>query len=135
MPSLGAPQPKLDVLGSRTEIIVRAEKDKVVFEAELYQQGVNGSNLETVTPTSVADFGCFYMVVPIRLQEAKRAEPIDQLAMRFGARKPLKKFLQHKARSKDLVCPIESVRKRADFGRSSDSVAAKGERPDACIDE
>ena len=104
-------------------------------KTELNEHGVDCSNLDTVTPTSVADFGCFYMVVPIRLQEAKRAEPIDQLAMRFGARKPLKKFLQHKARSKDLVCPIESVRKRADFGRSSDSVAAKGERPDACIDE
>ena len=104
-------------------------------QTELNEHGVDCSNLDTVTPASVADFGSFYVVFPIRLQEAKRGEPIDQLATRFGACKPLKKFLQHKARSKDLVCPIESVPKRADFGRSSDSVPAKGDRPDAGIDE
>ena len=106
-----------------------------MFKTELYEHGVDGSNLDTVTPASVADFGRFCVVFPIRLQEAKRAEPINQLAMRFGACKPLKKFLQHKARSKNLVGPIESVRKHADFGHYSDSVPAKGERPDACIDE
>ena len=106
-----------------------------MFKTELYEHGVDCSNLDTVTPASVADFGSFCVVFPIRLQEAKRAEPIDQLATRFGACKPLKKFLQHKARSKNLVCPIESVPKRADFGRSSNSVPAKGERPDAGIDE
>ena len=88
-----------------------------------------------MTPAAIADFGSFCVVFPIRLQEAKRAEPIDQLAMRFGACKPLKKFLQHEAGSKDLVCPIESVPKHADFGQYSDSVPAKGERPDAGIDE
>ena len=77
MPSQGAPQAKLDVLGCRTEIIVRAEKDKVVSKTELYEHGVDCSNLDTVTSASVADFGSFYVVFPIRLQEAKRAEPID----------------------------------------------------------
>ena len=104
-------------------------------KTELYEHGVDCSNLDTVTPASVADFGCFYVVFPIGLQEAKRAEPFDQLATRFGACKPLKKFLQHEARSKDLVCPIEGVPKHADFGQYSDSVAAKSERPDAGIDE
>ena len=91
-----------------------------MFKTELYEHGVDCSNLDTVTPASVADFGSFYVVVPIRLQEAKRAEPIDQLATRFGACKPLKKLLQHKARSKNLVCPIESVPKHADFGHYRD---------------
>ena len=106
-----------------------------MFKRELYEHGVDGSNLDTVTPASVADFGSFCVVFPIKLQEAKRAEPIDQLATRLGACEPLKKFLQHEACSKDLVCPIERVPKRADFGRSCDSVPAKGERPDAGIDE
>ena len=64
VPSLGAPQPKLDVLGCRTEIIVCAQKDKVVFKTELYEHGVDCSNLDTVTPASVADFGSFYVVCP-----------------------------------------------------------------------
>ena len=49
-------------------------------QTELYEHGVDCSNLDTVTPASVADFGSFYVVFPIRLQEAKRAEPIDQQA-------------------------------------------------------
>ena len=46
-------------------------------KTELNEHGVDGSNLDTVTPASVADFGSFYVVFPIRLQEAKRAEPIN----------------------------------------------------------
>ena len=106
-----------------------------MFKTELYEHGVDGSNLDTVTPASVADFGSFYMVFSIRLQEAKRAEPFDQLATCLGSCEALKKFLQHKACCKDLVRPIKSVPKRADFRRCRVRVPAKGERPDAGIDE
>ena len=104
-------------------------------QTELDEHGVDGSNLDTVTPASVADFGSFCVVFPIRLQEAQRAEPFDQLATRFGACKALKKLLQHEACGQDLVGPIESVPKCVDFGLSSENVPAKGERPDAGIDE
>ena len=134
-PSLSAPQPKLDVLESRMEVIVRAEQDKIVFERELDQHGVDRSDLDAMAAAGVADFSSFNMVFSIWLNEAKRSEPFDQLTAGLGSCKALKKFLQHETCRKDLVRSIQCVVKRVDLGCCSLSVAAKCERPYAGINE
>ena len=58
--------------------------------AEPDEHGVDCSNLDAVTAASVADFGRFDVVEPIRLQESKRGEPVDQLTTRLGPCKALK---------------------------------------------
>ena len=117
------------------EIIVCAEQDKIVFKRELDQHSVDCSNLDAMAAASVADFSSFDMVFSIGLEEAKRSEPLDQLTTRLGSCKALKKFLQHKACSKDLICSIKCMLKRVDLGCCGLRVTAEGERPYAGINE
>ena len=116
-PSLGAPQPKLDVLGSSVKVIVRAEQDKIVLKRELDEHGVDSSDLDTMTAASVADFGGFDMVLPIWLKKAECRESLDQLTTHLRPCKALEKFLQHKTCRKDLVRAIKCMPKSADRRR------------------
>jgi hypothetical protein len=132
---MSTPQPELDVLRGRAEIVVRAEQDQIVLQTELDEHRVDGSDLNAVPATRVADYGGFDVVFTVWLQESERGEPLDQLATCFGPRKALQELLQHQTRREDLVCSLETVLKRLDFRYRHLGVAVEGEGPDAGIDE
>ena len=60
-----------------------------MLKSELNQHGVDCSNLDTMAAAGVADLGGLNVVLPIRLQEAKRAKPLEQLTTRPGPCKAL----------------------------------------------
>ena len=132
--SLRAPQPKLDVLCGRAEVVVRAKQDQIVFQTKLDQQCVDGPDLDTTSSAGVSHFSGFNVVFAVRLEKAECCEPIDQLATRLRSSKALQQFLQYQTCRKDLISPLESVLKRFDFWCRCLGVATEGSRPNAGVD-
>lgn len=75
------------------------------------------------------------MVVPIRLDEGKGAEALDDGSGCLWSRKSLKDFLQVDAGSDDNVRAGERLDQRLAFGLSGGRVASKSEGPHAGVDE
>jgi hypothetical protein len=134
-PLLSGPQPKLDVLRSRTEVAVRAEQDEIVLEAELDENGVDRSDLDAAPPAAFANFSGLDVVVTLRLQESERGKPLDQLPTRLGSGEALEKFLQDQTGREDLIGSLQGVSKSLHFRRRRLGIAAEGEGPDAGIDK
>ena len=134
-PSLRAPQPKLDVLGGRAEVVVRAEQDQVVPKTQLDKQSVDRTDLNAAPTARVADRGSFDVVRLVGLQEPKRAEALDKLRPCLRPDKPLQQFLQNQTGREDLIRSLKCLPQRLYFRRQDLGVATEGQRPDAGIDE
>jgi hypothetical protein len=101
-----------------------------VPQAKLNQHCVNSSDLYTVPPTSVANFGGFDVVVAIGLQECQRSKPLEQLAACLGPGEALQQFLQDQTCGEHLIRSFKSSSKYFYSLSRGFSVAAKRERPD-----
>jgi len=106
-----------------------------VFEAELDEHRVDGSDLDTATAARVSDLSGLDMVLSVRLQKSERGKSLDQWAACFGSGKALQQFLQHQTGCKDLVRPLEGMPKCLDFRYRHLDVAAQSQRPNAGIDK
>lgn len=115
--------------------MIRTEQDKVVPPAELDEHRVDGSQLDTVATARISNFRSFDVVFAVRLQESDRGEPGDQLVARLRPVETLQQFLQHQPGREDLVGAFESVPEGLHFRCGRLGVAAKGERPNAGIDQ
>ena len=102
---------------------------------ELDQQRVNGADLDSATATGAPDLSSFNVVLAVRHQESQCRKPLYKLISRLGSSEPLKKFLQYKAGREHLICAKERVAQCRYLWRAVHCIAAKRERPHACVDE
>jgi hypothetical protein len=72
-----APQPKLDLFRCRLKVVISAEQNQVVPQAQLNQYGIDRSDLNAVSSTSVANPGGVNVVLAIRLVTRRRSAAQD----------------------------------------------------------
>lgn len=104
-----------------------------MFDAELNEQRINGSDLDAIAAAKVAHSRSLNVVFSGRLKEPKSSEPFDELDSCFGGSKALEEFLQHKSGCENLICSAECMLKRPDLWCLGYGVASEGEGPDACV--
>jgi hypothetical protein len=117
------------------EVLIGAEKNEVVPDAELRDQGIDGSNLYTGPATCVSHACRSHMVFAVGLNQCQRSELLDDLFAGLGTREALKKFLQHQTGRDNNVCASKRVLQRLYLGLFNLNVASEGKRPDARIDQ
>lgn len=123
------------MFGSVREVLVCGEQRQLVANAELGQDGVNGSDLDACAPTGVADVRCCYVVVSVGLNQRQRSEALDDLGLCLRSREALKKLLQDEASCDDDLVTLKGVFERLNRWLSRFNVTPKRKRPNACIDE
>ena len=117
------------------EILIRAQKNEVMSDAELRNQSINGSDLYTRPATRVSH-GCrSHMVFAVRLDQCQRREPLDNLLARLGTSETLKKFLQYKTGRDDNFFTGKRVFECPHFGHFNFNIASEGKRPDARVNQ
>jgi hypothetical protein len=82
----------------------------------LNEQRVNGADLNAPPAACISNFGRLNVVVAIRLQEAQRAESLNQLVASLGSREALEEFLKHQARCEDLIASLKGLTQHLHFG-------------------
>lgn len=117
------------------EILVRRQQHQIVPPAELYEQGIDRSDLHAATAAGVPDFCCFDVVFPARLEEGESGEALDELGSRLGSGKALQKLLQYQTRGEYLIGPQQGMAECRHLGRGLLGVSAQSQRPDARVDE
>lgn len=102
---------------------------------ELRQQRINGSYLNSRFATCIAQPRGIDVIVPIRLKQRQRSKAFDNLGLRLRTREPLQKLLQDEPRRDHNVSSEQGVFEFLHLGFRALSITAKGQRPNACIDE
>ena len=101
--------------------------------AQLGQQRINGSCLNSALAAEVAQRRSVDVVLAVRRQERKGAEMLDDLIARFGPRKTLQQFLQHQASRYHLLAAGKQAGQFMHLGHVGWLVAPQQQRPDAGV--
>jgi hypothetical protein len=96
------PQLQLGLPGSRMKVLISGQKRQVVTDAQLCEQGINGSNLYTLSAASIPQCGRVNVIAAIRNQQWQSSEPLDNVRLRFRTVEALQELLQYQAGSDDL---------------------------------
>ena len=75
------------------EILVSAQQNKLVPDAELRDERVDCANLNAGSPAGVSEACRSNMVFAVWLDQCERREALDYLLACLGARKALEEFL------------------------------------------
>jgi hypothetical protein len=78
----------------------------------LYEQGVNGANLNAVPATSISDFSSVNIILAVRFDERKSSKSFYDAIARLGSSKALQQLLQYKASAEYLISSKECVAQR-----------------------
>lgn len=117
------------------EVLIGAEKNKVMPDAELRNQRIDRADLDTRPAACVSDASRSNMVFSVRLNQCQRREPLHDLITCFRTREALKKFLQHKTGGDHNVCATKCVLQCQYRWLFNLDVTSEGKRPDARIDQ
>jgi len=93
------PDPKCAVFGGVRKVFVRGEKRKVVPDAQLRKQCIDGADLNAALAADVAQRSSTDVIVSAWLKHWESREAFDDLRLRLGTREALQELLEHKARS------------------------------------
>ena len=104
-------------------------------DAELGQDGINGSDLNARTPTRIANVRCCDVIVSVGLNQRQGSKALDDLGLCLRPREALKKLLQDEPGGNDDLVALECVFERLNLGVCRLSVTPKRKRPNACVDE
>lgn len=108
---------------------------KVVSSRQLYQQGVDGPNLNAMPATGIPDLSGVNVILPVRFDERKGGESFYDAVTRLGTSKALQQFLQHKTRAEYLIGSQERIAQRDNFQRLKLPISAECERPNTGVDK
>src|ERR1700724_3587523 len=89
------PQSQGAVAGDMAKVSVGRQHRQVVTDAKLRQQCVDRTDLNTISATTVSQFRCVGMVLPIGHQKRQRREAIEYPLARSRPGKALQKLLQN----------------------------------------
>ena len=108
------------------EILIGAQKHQVMPDAQLRNERIDCSDLNTRPATGVPHTCCSHMIRAIRLNQRQRGEPLDDLIACLGTHKALKKFLQYKAGRDNHVRTRERILQRLYLGLFNFNVTSQG---------
>jgi hypothetical protein len=121
--------------GDIVKVSVCGQHRKVVVEAELSQQRIDGTDLNSAASAFVPQFGRLDMVAPVGNQERQCGEPIENLCAVPWSGKALQEFLQNEPGGHEFLARFDSTDQFASFARLGGGIAPEGQRPDAGIDK
>ena len=130
-----APDPQRDMAGGVVEVSIGGEQHQVVMEAEMREQGVDGPELDAVTPAGVAEIGGRDMVIAVRHDHRQRREVRHDSVTGLGAAEALEKLLKDEPGREHRVPGCKRLPQTIGFGSVARGVPPEGERPDAGVDE
>ncbi len=131
----GSPDAQRAMPRGEREVGIRRQQSQLVAYAQLAQQRVDGPDLNPRPPANVADIRSINIVLPIRHQERQGSKSPHDVLAGTRASKALQQFLQHEASSDKRVTAVDRGSKCQHLGAGNRSVPAKGERPNAGVDE
>ena len=83
------------------EISIHAEHCELVTQAQLNQQRVDGSNLNTLVAAPVANVGGTHMIITIWDYHRQGAKALEDCGFRSRSAEALEQLLQYEAGSED----------------------------------
>ena len=123
------------MLGDAREVRVRGQQAKLVTDAELRQDRVDGAYLEAAAARPIPELRGLEVVVAIGSQEGEGAEPRDDGLLVARAAEALEELLVDEAGGDEELAVRERSFQGADLGRRGGGIAAKREGPDARVHE
>ena len=123
------------MLRSVHEVLIGAQKNEVMPDAELRNQRIDCSDLHTRPATGISQSCRSHIVFAVRLNQCQRRKPLDDLLTGLGTGEALKQFLQHKTGRDHNICTSKRILQRLYLGLFNLNVTSEGKRPDAGIDE
>jgi hypothetical protein len=123
------------VFGGVHEILIGAQQNDFVSDAQLRDQRVDCANLHARSTAQIPEMGRGNMVPSVWLYQCQRRETLDDFCACLGAREALEKFLQHQPRGDDDVGASEGFLEGLNLGHFNLDIASECQRPDARIDE
>lgn len=117
------------------EILVGREQRQLMTNCQLGKQRVDRTDLNACSSAGSAEFCGGDMILAIGLEQRQRCKPFNDLRLRLGHTKALKKLLQHQPGGHDHIGTHEGIFEGIHFGFCGCSVTAKRERPHARIDQ
>jgi hypothetical protein len=118
-----------------TEIIVAGEHCQVMTDAQLGEDSVDGSDLNTGAPASIPEISSFDVVLPFRRDQRDRRKSAQQCLAIPRTGETLQQFLQDEAGRIDGLAFFQGSDKGGYLGGYDGPVAPEGQRPDAGIHE
>ena len=109
------------------KVFVGAQQLQFMPNAQLGNQGVNRSDLNTRPAAGISDFSRFNMVCSIRLQHRQSGEALDDLRSVPWPSKSLKQFLKDNAGADHHICTEQGILERDHCGLDNPTVSAQGQ--------
>ena len=123
------------MLCNTSEIAVGREELQFVANAQLREDRIDGSDLESPSPRAIPNLRGFKVVVTVGRNKRKSSEPGDDCLLCAGPMEPLENLLVDESRRNDEL----TIRQRSLQGAHLDEVGrwitAKRQRPYAGVDE
>jgi hypothetical protein len=129
------PQPQRAMRGDPHEVFIGRQQRQRVTHAQLSEQSVDRADLHTSPATPVAQFGSVDMILPVRIEKGQCGEPLDEVFARTRAGETLQQLLKDQSRRDQNFAVLEGPAQCRDFRGGRHHIPAKGQRPDAGIDE
>jgi len=123
------------VLCDAREVRVGGEQPKLVTDAELGEDRVDGAHLEAAPARAVAELCGFEVVVTVGTQEGEGTETRHDRLLVARSVETLEELLVDEPRRHDEFASRERPLECADLRHVGWPVAAKRQRPDARVDE
>ena len=112
--------------GDATEILVGGQHRQLMTDAELREQRVDRADLHAGATAAVAQFRRVDVILPVRAEERKNREPVDDIAARAGSRKTLQQLLQDEPGGDDCLAALQRLPQSIDLRQRGGPVAAEG---------
>ena len=123
------------MLRRRLEVFVGTQQRELMAQTELGNECGDGSHLHADPAACILELCSGNVIFSSRLDQRQRGESLDDLCAGLRAGKSLKQFLQDKPRHDHDICPQQCFFQVLNFRLRSVGILAKGQRPDARIDE
>ena len=131
--SSGAPKLKRRLLCHVAEIEVGRQHNQFVANADLGEQRVDGSSLNAVAATLVAQRGCVNVVVTHGRNHGERLKPFDDPRLVSRPPKALQQLLQNDSGRVNRFATTERLPQALHLGPFGCRIPPQGQRPNARV--
>jgi hypothetical protein len=131
----GAPYPQWTMRRESGEVVIRGQECQPVAHTQLREQGVDSADLSARAAAQVPQVCRFYVILSVRNEKRQRSKALDDVLASFRPGESLEELLQDEAGGNYDFGPFEGSSQQVNLRHAGRSVSAKGERPDARVDE
>ena len=117
------------------KVAIGREHDQAVANADLRQERINGSDLNTSTTTCVPQPGCIDMILSRGYDHGDVCEQTDDPMPIASAEASLQQFLKHKAGRADGLAIGKRIPQAPHFGNFRRRIPPEHQGPDDGFDE